>query len=223
MLCLMPLTTPSGSTHTELLKAIGSTVLLSGLTVYAEKKSSSKCKDSTPPLTYLHASNCTVITSPPPGGGCGLYFAVVSKNCVVSTTQFGVRFTAHVMMGKSLQSVRPGTNHTGQVLWSSEAVEVALCFTNEAFKWYDYIINGGVYYLSSPSPSSSLSPHTSSSSNLPPLTDLSQTNSLTVCGDMKLELVNTFLQPQLVYDATSVIERVTLPGFLNKTTPTNKR
>lgn len=86
----------------------------------------------------------------------------------------------------------------------SQTVDVALCFADETFKWYSYIINGGVYSLSSPN-------------NLPSLDDLSQSSFLQVTSAMQLKFIHHVPPQQTIYDVTDLVDRTALPGFMKET------
>ena len=193
------------STHTLLHNAvIGSTVLLSGVTVYVEKTTRGfllSDPDTSTPMIYINARLCTPIIKARVRGrdltqtNGDLYFQVINKNCIVMRLQM---FTAQVMMDESLETLKgEGDKKDG----SRPPVQVALSFTEKAFKWYSYVINGGIYSLNS-------------REELPSLKELADSNFLLVTSDMWLELVGHSLQKQTVYDMTDLIDTAPLPGFI---------
>ena len=208
VVCL--LTQHGDSSQENILEALGSTVLLSGLTVCVERKTTAQQPGITSSTLsiYIHPQLCSVITESPRSELSNvLYFRVVNKNCVVVTALSGMRFSAQVQMGESPCSLRE-EDKCGS---SCKIVDIALCFSEENFRWYSYVINGGVYSLSSPK-------------KLPSLTELSQSNFLQVMSDMQLKFIDHSPLQQRVYDVTSLIDRVTLPGFLKEsTTSADKR
>ena len=199
MVCLLPSAAHCNSIHIQLLKAIGSTVLLSGLTVCVERMISGSQQDinSTTYLIYINPHICTVVKQvPAQEDSHDLYFHVMSKNCVVVTSQSRTRFTADVLMDDSLHTLRAEDG-------KDKTVQVALCFRDEAFKWYSYITNGGVYSLSS-------------RGKLPSLTELSHSNYLHVTPDMQLKFVEHRPLAQTVCNSADLKDKDTLPGFLEE-------
>ena len=201
VVCQMPQCT--GSSQGNLLEAIGCTVLLFGLTVCVERKSTSlhqQPMDSTPLSFYISPQICLTITQAPvkEEGGDDVYFQVLSKNCVVTTALSEMRFNSQVKINKSLHSLKLEAKEDSS---SCKTVDVALCFSDETFKWYSYIVNGGVYSLSS-------------ANNLPSMDELSQSNFLQVTSSMQLNFVQHVPLHQTVYDVSDLVDRVPLPGFI---------
>ena len=199
-----------GSSQGNIFEAIGNTVLLFGLTVCVERKitslqqQQSSTTDSLPLSFYISPQICSVIAQAPgkeeDDGGHVLYFQVLSKNCVVITALSEMRFNSQVKMVKSLKL------ESNEVDTSCETVDVALCFSDESFKWYSYIVNGGMYSLTS-------------LNNLPSLDELSQSNFLQVTSNMQLKFIQHVpLQQMTVYDVTDLVDRVPLPGFMKECT-----
>ena len=204
------------SAHSDILNAIGSTVLLHGLTIYQERWTTTSSLPSPQPVLYISPQHCTVITPPPAlpsrqqdsGSSC-LYFHVVSKNCVVITSKLGMVFNAVVRIDTSPRSFGRKVDQASDATSNGcsdrdKLVEVALCFSGEGFKWYSYVVNGGVYSISS------------SSHSLPSLAELSRSSYLQVTSDMELKLVGLCPLPQQVYDVTELVDKVPLPGFLKE-------
>ena len=209
---VLPLMTQQqSSTHSPtnlpLNAVIGSTVLLSGVTVYVEKMTPGFLQsdsNTTSHLIYISAGVCTPIVSAKvrvresTRTNGHLYFCVMNKNCVV-VRQPSLMFSAHTMMGESLEMLREkGEEVDGN---SEPPVEVALSFTEEAFKWYSYVINGGIYSLKSHKQLSSLK-------------ELADSGFLQVTSDIKLECVGYSLPQQVMYDTTDLIDTANLPGFI---------
>ena len=207
---VFPLTTQHqssahNSTHTLLHNAtIGSTVLLSGVTVYVEKTTRGfllSDPHTSTPMIYINAHLCTPIIKARARErdltqtNGGLYFRVINKNCIVMRLQM---FTAQVMMDESLETLNGEGDKKGG---GRPPVQVALSFTEKAFKWYSYVINGGIYSLNL-------------REELPSLKELADSNFLQVTSDMWLELVGRSLQKQMVYDTTDLIDTFSLPGFI---------
>lgn len=201
VVCQMPQC--PGSSQGNIFEAVGGMVLLFGLTVCVERKITSlqqQSMDSTPLSFYISPQICSTISQAPvKEEGDVLYFQVLSKNCVVITALSEMRFNSQVKMDKSLHSLELEANEDS----SCKTVDVALCFSDETFKWYSYIINGGVYSLSSPN-------------NLPSLDELSQSNFLQVTSSMQLKFVQHVPLQQTVYDVADLVDRVPLPGFIKE-------
>ena len=213
---VVPSTTQQqSSTHTNpnlpLNVVIGSTVLLSGVTVYMEKMTpgclqSDSSNTGSPPLMYINASLCTAIASAAvrerdsARTNRHLCFRVTNKNCVVVQPQ-SLMFTAHTMIGESFETLRAKREEDNKDGSSEPPVEIALCFTEEAFKWYSYIVNGGIYSLHS-------------CKQLPSLEELTDAGFLQVTSDMRLERVGYSPPRQVMYDTTDLIDTATLPGFM---------
>ena len=178
---------------------LGSSVFLSGLTLYVEKMAPNT---TSLPLIYASANLCTPIVSATTRKDRDLtrtsrhlYFKVINKNCVV-VQQLNLMFTAQAKMAESLEMIKEIEENDDH---DKELVEVALCFPDEAFRWYSFIVNGGMYSLKS-------------SKTLPSLRELSDTNLLQVTSDMLLEFKGHSPTPQVVYDATDLIDSAPLPG-----------
>ena len=201
--------TEPNSAHTNLLKAVGGIVLLSGLTVYVERRTTVPKLEDSRPFIYVSPQSCTVVTPPPaPRQDCSLlHFHIVSKNCVVITSKLGMTFNAIVTFATSLNSLEQTAEQSSTSPATSsarESVEVALCFTGEAFKWYSYVVNGGVYSIIAPS------------RKLPSLAELAESSFLQVTSDMELKFLGHRSLPQPVYDTTELVDKIPLPGFLKE-------
>ena len=190
---------------------IGSTVVLSGVTVYVEKMSPGFLQNDSNPashVTYISATLCTPIASTAAvrenvsaKTDGPLYFHVINKNCVVARPH-GLMFSAHSVIGESLEALREKREEDKKDGSGREPLaEVALSFTEEAFKWYSYVVNGGTYSLNSCKKLSSFN-------------ELSDSGFLQVTSDMKLEWISYSPHQQVMYDTTDLIDTATLPGFI---------
>ena len=167
-------------------------------------------------LMYISAGLCTPIVSATvkerdsTRTNRHLYFHVMNKNCVVVRRQ-SLMFSVHTMMGESLETLREKGEEVDKKDGSSEPpVEVALSFTEEAFKWYSYVVNGGIYSLNS-------------CKQLPSLKELADSGFLQVTSDMKLECVGYSLPQQVMYDTTDLIDTAILPGFIRSKENSQKK
>lgn len=197
---------------------IGSTVVLSGVTVYVEKMSPGFLQNDSNPAShviYISATLCTPIASTAAVRqresskiNRPLYFHVINKNCVVVRPS-GLMFSAYSVIGESLETLKGEEDKKDGC--SEPVAEVAVSFTEEAFKWYSYVVNGGTYSLNS-------------SEKLSSISELSDSGFLQVTSDMKLERVDYSSPQQIMYDTTDLVDTATLPGFIrDKDTHQRKR
>ena len=189
---------------------IGSTVVLSGLTVYVEKMTQQNDLNTASHLTYINASLCKSIVTATvrerdsfrtSSSRC-LYFHVTNKNCVVVRPQSSMMFTVHTIMSESLETLREKSEEDKKDGSGHERPgEVALNFSEGDFKWYSYVVNGGIYSIKT-------------RKELPSLKELDDVGFLQVTSDMKLECVGYSPPQQVKYDTTDLIDTVNLPGFM---------
>ena len=200
---------------------IGSTVVLSEVTVYVEKMSPGFLQNGSNPASYviyISATLCTPIASTAAAVRQGessktnrpLYFHVINKNCVVVRPS-GLMFSAHSLIGESLETLKEKRKEDKKDGCSESVAEVAIGFTEEPFKWYSYVVNGGTYSLNS-------------SEKLSSISELNDSGFLQVTSDMKLERIDYSSSQQIMYDTTDLIDTATLPGFIrDKDTHQRKR
>ena len=198
---------------------MGSTVVLSGVTVYVEKMSPGFLQNDSNPAShviYISATLCTPIASTAAvrqressKTNRPLYFHVINKNCVVVRPS-GLMFSAHSVIGESLETLKEKREEDKKD-GREPVAEVALSFTEKAFKWYSYVVNGGTYSLNS-------------SEKLSSISELSDIGFLQVTSDMKLQRIDYSSPQQIMYDTTDLIDTATLPGFIrHKDTHQRKR